>query len=69
MMKEIAGTCDKIASFNNLFEISDHYNYNNLNIEHKRTQPTVYQLKQSEIEALNNLRKEYKDSPNLKKTY
>ena len=63
----IAGTCDKIASFNNLFEISDHYNYNNLSIEHNRTQPIIYQLKQSEIEALNNLRKEYKDSPNLKK--
>ena len=63
----IAGTCDKTTSFSNLFEISDHYNYNNLNIEHKRTQPLVYHLKQSEIKALNNLRKEYKDSPNLKK--
>ena len=30
-------TCETIKSFSNLKETTDHYNYNNLDIEHKRT--------------------------------
>ena len=54
-------TCKKGTSFNDSMEIIDHYNYNNVNIEHKRTKvidtfPSDYR------NALNNFREEYFDS-------
>ena len=43
------------------------YNYDGLNIEHKRSKPFIELFSNSEREALNNFRKEYINLQNLKK--
>lgn len=61
-----AKECRRIYSFNDLKEVTDNYNYNGKNIEHKRTEamdvlPIYYR------ELLRQIREEYKDNKNLKK--
>ena len=60
-------TCENIMSFEELEEETDHYNYDGLNIEHKRSKPFLEIFTKSEREAINNFRKEYINSKFLKK--
>ena len=59
-------TCSTINAFKELEEQIDYYNYDGLNIEHKRTKPIIELFSNSEREALNNFRKEYINLQNLK---
>ena len=61
-------TSSTIRAFEELDEQIDHYNYDGLNIEHKRSKPFIELFSNSEREALNNFTKEYINSPNLKKS-
>ena len=58
-------TCKIGNMFNDLYEVTDYYNYSDKNVEHKRT--NMVDLIEPELrDALNNFRDEYKDSPNIK---
>ena len=59
-------TCKEGHSFSDTREISDHYKYNNLDIEHKRIR-VIDQLDKTYRNALNNFREQYFNSSNLKK--
>ena len=61
-------SCKSIKSFNNINETIDHYNYSNLNIEHKRTK-MVDRFSRNYRNALNNFREEYFNSTYIKKIY
>ena len=61
-----AKECRRISSFSELNEVTDYYNYNGENVEHKRSEamdilPIYYR------ELLRQFREEYKDNKNLKK--
>ena len=60
-------TCKKINSYEELGMATDYYNYDGLNIEHKRTNVFVEIHSMSERKAYNNFREKYQDSKNLKK--
>ena len=59
-------SCKSIKSFNDINETIDHYNYSNLNIEHKRTK-MVDRFSRNYRNALNNFREEYFNSTFIKK--
>ena len=59
-------TCDIGKSFNDIKNITDHYEYNNLNIEHIRTK-VVDRFPREFRNALDNFREEYINSSNIKK--
>ena len=60
-------TCEEINSYEDLEEQIDYYNYDDLNIEHRRSKPLIDDFSKSEKEAINNFRREYQNSPYLKK--
>ena len=60
-------TCKTISSTDELIEVTNNYDYNGLNISHKRSNVFVELNTLSERNAYNELRKQYKDSPNLKR--
>ena len=59
-------TCEVISSYDNFTEIIDHYKYNGLNIEHRRSKPFDL-LSYFFRNALKDFRKKYINSTNLKK--
>ena len=59
-------TCKKITSLEDFEEITDYYDYNGLNISHKRTN-TIDEVPLSMRKAMNNYREQYKNSTYLKK--
>ena len=59
-------TCELVDSYEKIGETTDHYNYNDLNIPHKRTQVMDF-LFNSYRKALDQFRRDYKDSSYLKK--
>ena len=59
-------TCDEIKAFNDINETIDHYNYNNLNIEHRRTK-IIDRFSREMRNGLNNFREEYFNSTKAKK--
>ena len=59
-------TCEIIDFFRDLENITDFYD-NNLNISHTKTIPTISILSNDERQALNEFRKEYENSENLKR--
>ena len=59
-------TCEPITSFDNFTEITDYYDYNGLNISHKRTNPIDY-VPFTMRKAMDNYRKNHMDSKFLKK--
>ena len=59
-------TCKIGTSFDDLTEISDHYNYNNIDIEHKRSK-VINKLSRDLKDGINNFREEYFNSTNAKK--
>ena len=59
-------TCQHGTFFNETAEITDHYNYNGLNIEHKRTK-VIDRYPRALRNAFNNIREEYFNSSFLKK--
>ena len=59
-------TCELITSVDKLIEIEDHYDYDNLNITHKRSKGLDL-LSASFRQALNGYKERFKDSPYLKK--
>ena len=60
-------TCNYIRSYEDFEEEIDNYNYNGLNIEHKRTKPFLSGFGIEERDAINNFRREYQNSKNLKR--
>ena len=60
-------TCKKITSIDNFTEVIDYYNYSGLNISHRRTNVFQELYTLSERKALNEFRKEYQNSPYLKR--
>jgi hypothetical protein len=59
-------TCEVVSSYDNFTEVIDHYDYNGLNIEHRRGKAfdlLAYYFRN----ALKEYRIKYKDSKNLKK--
>ena len=60
-------TCKTINSFDEFNETIDFYNYSGLNITHKRTNVFVELNSLNERKALNEFRKKYENSPNLKR--
>ena len=61
-----AKECRRINYFRELNEVTDYYNYNGENIEHKRSE-AVDRLPVYYRELLRQFREEYKDNKNLKK--
>ena len=59
-------TCKHGTFFNQTSEIIDHYNYNGLNIEHKRTK-VIDRYPRAMRNGLNNIREEYFNSSFLKR--
>ena len=60
-------TCGIIKAFEEFEEEKDHYDNDGLNVEHNRTKPFIELLSLSQREALNNFRKEFINSTNLKR--
>ena len=60
-------TCGIIKAFEDFEEQVDHYDNDGLDVQHNRSNPFIELLSLSEREALNNFRKEYINSPNLKR--
>ena len=61
-----ADTCGEI-SISNLENITDFYDYNDLNVSHTRTVPTISILDNYDRQALNDFRKDFENSKNLKR--
>ena len=59
-------TCELVDSYEKIGQTMDHYNYNDLNIPHNRTQVMDF-LFNSYRKALDQFRTDYEESPNLKK--
>ena len=60
-------TCQEINNYSDFEMDTDYYNYNDLNIEHKRSKPFIDSYSLEEREAINNIRRKYENSPNLKR--
>ena len=61
-----ADTCGEI-SISNLENITNFYDYNDLNVSHTRTVPTISILDNYDRQALNDFRKDFENSKNLKR--
>ena len=60
-------TCDEIKSYHEFKPDTDYYNYDGLNIEHKRSKPFIQHFSKSERKAINKFREEFINSANLKR--
>ena len=61
-----ADTCEE-KSIADLENITDFYDYNDLNVSHTRTVPTISILDNNARQALNDFRKDFENSENLKR--